>query len=94
MTTTEKILEEFDKKFVIHCSDGDILGKDGKNEVIRAKLFLSAKIHQVVAEERERMVDKIRKAPMWKLVPNTPRMIMCSDKEFDNLLSSPDSNPK
>jgi len=46
MTFTEKRLAEFDEEFVTHCSDGDILGKDGKNEVIKAKLFLTASIQQ------------------------------------------------
>jgi len=61
MTYTEKILAEFNEKFVVHCSDGDILGKDGKNEVIRARLFLSTSIQQARAEERARVVGEIKK---------------------------------
>jgi hypothetical protein len=38
--------------------------------------------------EKKLMIKKIKKARMWKLVPNTPRMIMCSDKELNNLLNS------
>lgn len=43
-------------------------------------------------EARKEMVEKIRKSKIWKLVPNTPRMIMCSDKELDDLLSTLSNN--
>ncbi|MDZ4785400.1 MAG: hypothetical protein SGJ02_04920, partial [bacterium] len=84
--------EEFEKLRIISVTvsdvDDDTYIHDEGPEYIKA--FISTSIAQAVAEERERVVDKIRKAPMWKLVPNTPRMIMCSDKEFDNFLSSLD----
>ena len=56
--------------------------------------WLTTSIHQALAEDRERLREKIRKASIWKLVPDTPRMIMCNDKELDDLLSSLDTNPK
>jgi len=37
--------KEFDRKFVVHCSDGDLLGKDddGGKEVKRCKNFISSR---------------------------------------------------
>jgi len=52
--------------------------------------WMEEKIKSALVEDRERVRGKIRKAPIWKLVPNTPRMIMCSDKELDDLLASLD----
>ena len=45
-------------------------------------------VDRALAEDSKRIVENIRKAIIWKLVPNNPRMIMCNDKEFDALLSS------
>jgi len=45
-------------------------------------------VDRALAEQSKRIVENIRKAIIWKLVPNNPRMIMCNDKEFDALLSS------
>ena len=50
--------------------------------------FCSKLIFKARKTERERIVKKIRNSKMWKLVPNTPRMIMISDKELDELLES------
>ena len=35
---------------------------------------------------KNKVVDWIRGSSIWQLVPNTPRKIMCSDKELDDLL--------
>jgi len=35
---------------------------------------------------KNKAVDWIRGSSIWQLVPNTPRKIMCSDKELDDLL--------
>jgi hypothetical protein len=41
---------ELYKKFVVHCSDGDILGTDSKNEVNKLKAF----IRKLLSTEREK----------------------------------------
>ena len=92
---TQRRLEEFDDEFNWLLSGSittfDVLGFEQRLNVdmtrIDLKSFLSTSINQALAEDRERVRGKIRKAPIWKLVPNTPRMIMCSDKELDDLLS-------
>lgn len=56
MTTPQEIIKEFDKKFVVHCSDGDILGKDSKNEVRKAKSFLIS----TVIKQYEEVLGKIK----------------------------------
>jgi len=86
-------LEEFDKEFgdvwkIIEHTAGQSQKLERQNREI--KNFLSTKLHQALAEDRERLREKIRKASIWKLVPDTPRMIMCNDKELDDLLSSLD----
>lgn len=54
--------------------------------------YITKKLRSIISEvesQAERMVvDRIRSSMIWKLVPNTPRMIMCSDKELDELLKS------
>jgi len=45
-------------------------------------------IRQAEQRERQRVITEIRKAKAWKLVPNTPRMIMISDKDFQDLLEN------
>ena len=35
---------------------------------------------------KNKAVDWIKGSSIWQLVPNTPRKIMCNDKELDNLL--------
>ncbi len=50
----------FDKKFVEHCSDGDILGKDVPNEVSKAKSFLASRQLALLRglEEEVRSMEK------------------------------------
>jgi hypothetical protein len=50
--------------------------------------YIDSLLTQAVQEEREELVNKIRKWKAWKLVPNTPRMIMVGDKELDTFLIS------
>ncbi len=50
---------EFDKEFVVHCSDGDILGKDTENEVKKAKSF----IRQTIASEIKEFAEEIGELP-------------------------------
>ena len=50
-------IKEFDKQFVVHCSDGDILGTDKSNEVRKAKHFLS----QSLIEYNEKIKDMIER---------------------------------
>jgi len=42
---------------------------------------------EIVKEEKQALCSQIKKSKIWKLVPDTPRMIMTSDKELDNLLT-------
>jgi len=48
-------IKEFDKQFIVHCSDGDILGTDKSNEVRKAKHFIS----QSLLEYNEKIKEKI-----------------------------------
>ena len=48
--------------------------------------FLKDFIRTLLKEQREETIKKIRQSSMWKLVPNTPRMIMCKYSELDDLL--------
>jgi hypothetical protein len=57
----QKNMEEFEKKFVEHCSDGNILGKDSPNEVKKAKSFILSSqlsIIQAIDEWAEREIKE------------------------------------
>ena len=50
--------------------------------------FIDSLLSQQQLEVVETIKEKLMKAKIWKLVPNTPRMIMCSDKELKDFLQS------
>jgi len=83
--------EEFDLRFskIMHLDCGFpqncTVSKDIKSFI---SSLLSELAENMEGEVREDIVSKIRKSRMWKLVPDTPRMIMCSDKELDELLQT------
>ena len=52
MTSTEKILEEFDKKFPDHGFDN---GAENEFHSALIRRFISESIHQALAEEREKV---------------------------------------
>jgi len=56
----EKILEEFDEKFEIPKSCPDFLRKHLSELLMHIRAFLSEKLDQARAEERERMGGKIK----------------------------------
>jgi len=61
MTYTQKILEEFDKKFVKDCGpDIEPIFIDAIGSVGPIRQFLTTKIKQVIAEERERVRDQYK----------------------------------
>jgi|SRR3990167_641820 len=43
--------------------------------------------YEVVKEEKQTLCLSIKKSKIWKLVPDTPRMIMTSDKELNDILT-------
>ena len=43
--------------------------------------------YEIVKEEKQALCLKIKKSKIWKLVPDTPRMIMTSDKELNDILT-------
>jgi len=57
-TELKKIDEAFDKRFVVHCSDGDILGKDAFNEVQKAKSFIHTVLLTLVMRVAQEVIEK------------------------------------
>ena len=81
MTYTEKVLADFDKKFPSHGYNDNAENEFHSQNI---KRFLTEKIHQAIAEERERVRGKI-----WQIREATRndgqiQHIAC----YDNLLSS------
>lgn len=50
-------------------------------------ILITQALQEQDRESRKEIVEKVRKATLWKLVPNKPRMIMVSDKELDDFLT-------
>jgi len=76
MTYTEKMLAEFDKKYVkdeehprfCGCLEGDLYDV-WKDDIAELRAFLSSSITQAIAEERERarvVIDRKRKNILWE----------------------------
>jgi hypothetical protein len=90
-THDEEVVKRFDEKFpienIIFTSNeyGDIQKETVSTDVIKS--FLLSELHKREEMVRKNERERIKKSKIWKLVPDTPRMIMCSDKELDNLLS-------
>jgi len=91
MTNTEKILEEFDEIFPTF---------NGGKKAIRGlvKSFLTTKIAQAIAEDRERVggeIEKFRTKLEWAGIQTSPesdqrKEYIKLDKYLDDLLSSLD----
>ena len=60
------------------------LEQDGINNIRQTLTAHGQKMYEQGFEQgKNKAVDWIRGSSIWQLVPNTPRKIMCSDKELD-----------
>ena len=93
MIRTEKILEEFDKKFPDHGFDN---GAENEFHSALIRRFISESINQAIAEDRER-VSKLSRYELGGYPEEGYYMEESYDGEyvkFADLLSSLDSNLK
>ena len=79
----KKSEEDFDKLFVVHCSDGDILGTDKQNEPRKAKQFLKSSQLSLLEEVKKIIEHKKR---LRFFTPDKESRQMGYNQALDDLL--------